>query len=927
MRWLGFLFFLLCLVPGAARADDRYLVRLWQSEEGLPGNVVRSLVQADDGFIWIATAEGIARFDGTQFELVEQDGDLRPSRFAFRRLFATHDGSIWAATFQGGLMRIRDGKLESIIADQTTPHPPVISQLISDENGGIYLKRNNEVWTVENGHVRQIGQPDRRLWGLFQSDLLRQLQSGRSISPGNAPQLMAKDGTVWTSDPNGRLVYQVPGKAQVALTSTGLPKPCTFLEMIEDREGNIWIATQLNGLVRIRKNRVDILDAGDGLSERAVFALLQDSRGCWWLANGRGGIDRWVDGESQSFEVSPNNSTTRRVSAIFEDHAKDIWVATQGGSVFRYRDGAFIPQFPRTPIPSKVRAICENVSADHTMWFGGEQGLASFDGTTVRSYASVDGIQATDITTLAINSENNLYVGSTEGDVFVGGVDGFQRLGPVDGVGNYWISGILPISKNEVWVSTVGGGLCLWNGHRWTSLRKDHGLPDLRLTCILTDKRGDFWFGSLGGVIHVSRIELLEKVKHPEAPLHWLRFDRSDGLPTRECIGGFQPAGWRGKDGNMWFPTAAGAVRIQPEEVQLNQVPPPVYLSQTRANGKQVTATDGVIRLEPGRTRLEFRYVGMSFSAPEKISYRTRMLGLDDQWRDTGAVRQVSYESVPAGKYTFEVLAINGDGTQSAEPARVSIIISPHFWETGWFVALATAIVLAISAGIGSAISQARMKARLQRLRIKHTRESERQRIARDLHDDLGASLTEISILAALAAEDGPKNSNEDLEQLSLKAKNAVSALDEIVWAVNPREDTLHSLVEYLAAYAREFLGNAHITLRSDVPTGIPESPLESTIRHGIFLATREALNNLVKHSEATEAKLSISYQNNILTINIEDNGKGFSLEWRENGYGVGNLQERMQSCGGTCEIITAPKRGTQVILTLPMLAENQGKP
>jgi signal transduction histidine kinase len=193
-------------------------------------------------------------------------------------------------------------------------------------------------------------------------------------------------------------------------------------------------------------------------------------------------------------------------------------------------------------------------------------------------------------------------------------------------------------------------------------------------------------------------------------------------------------------------------------------------------------------------------------------------------------------------------------------------------------------------------------------------------RIARDLHDDLGASLTEISILAALAAEDAEKTPLQpSLDQLSNKAKHVVSGLDEIVWAVNPREDTLRSLVDYLAAFAREFLDIARIPLRVDITDEIPDFPLATSQRHGVFLAAREALNNIAKHSGATGVTLHTFIADDVLEIRIEDNGCGFEPDYATGGNGLGNLRTRMQEAGGDCRIETRRRRGTTVFLTLPL--------
>ena len=281
-----------------------------------------------------------------------------------------------------------------------------------------------------------------------------------------------------------------------------------------------------------------------------------------------------------------------------------------------------------------------------------------------------------------------------------------------------------------------------------------------------------------------------------------------------------------------------------------------------------------------------------------------------------------AFEAVPPGKYTFEVTAVNGDGLWSVAPARISVVIKPHFWETAWFYLLVGAFIVMIAAGTGWLAARTRMKSRIQALKVRNAREAERSRIARDLHDDLGASLTEISILAALASEDAAKGPLQPaLDQLSVKAKHVVGNLDEIVWAVNPREDTLRSLVDYLAAFAREFLDIARIPLRIDVAREIPEFPLPTTQRHGVFLAAREALNNIVKHSGATEVQLRITLAESVLEIQIEDNGCGFEPDYSTAGNGLGNLKLRMQEAGGECRIGTLRRQGTTIFLTLPLRA------
>ncbi len=920
MRPLLAIFILLAAPPVAAGADLRppHLVRVWQSEDGLPGNVVRSVAQCDAGFLWVATAEGLARFDGIEFRPVEPEASLKRSRFSFSQLFVTPGGGVWAATFQGGLFRIEHGRFHMVVPDVATPRPPRVTALARGPRGRVWFLRGETVWRIgESGGLLEVGAlPD-----ALPEEIRSGFDSGNRVRRDRAaevqPAFIDHHGNRWRLDGAGHLAAVADdGTARfIELPQAG--RLHSVNELLEDREGNIWAASGLQGLVRIRRAKVTVLDQDEGFREPAVQALLQDRGGVWWAAPRGGGLDRWTaESGAEHFEIG--GPDYRPVAALFEDRGGTLWVAARDGSIFVEEERTFEPRFQREPIVSKVRAMCQPEGGP--LWFGGASGLASWSGDRIAFHKFPAGEPVPDVSALA-SLGDRVIAGTVNGGVFAaGGERGFELLGAEETFGYRWVSGLLPVSDREIWATTLGAGLFVWDGERWRGLGLESGLPDPRLTCVLRDDDDHLWFGSLGGIIRASRTELLARTKNPAAPVNWLRLDRSDGLPTRECIGGAQPAGWRGNDGSLWFPTGRGIVRVDPADLDLVEEPPPVFIEAASTGGDPMVPADRMVEAGPGRERLEFHFVGLSYAAPEKVSYRARLVGLDDTWRDLGPQRMAAYEAVPPGDYIFEVVATHGDGITSAAPARLPVTIAPHFWQTGWFIFLTAAGVLAAAATGGWGVARSRMKRRIQELKVRNARESERSRIARDLHDDLGASLTELSILAALAAEDaGESEAQPALDSLSAKAKGVVGTLDEIVWAVNPREDTVRSLVEYVTAFAREFLGLAGISLRAEVPREIPAMPLPAARRHGVFLAARESLNNIVKHARATEVRLAIQTRTDLLEIRIQDNGRGFDPAEDPAGHGLGNLRQRMQEAGGDCRISSEPGGGTTIHLSLPL--------
>jgi len=909
-----FLMFLVVRVSiGAPTMSTGVVVRVWQSQDGLPSNVVRSVVQASDGYLWVATAEGVARFDGFEFEVIEPKGNLRNVQFAFSRLFASSGGDVWAATYQGGLFRVRKGQIELVLENLRSPSPPLVTQLLEDASGTVFFRRGKEIGRVGDNASVMIVPQDEALLGLFAADWKRQTESGRVLGPGLLPVLQDRTGRVWTAGDAGGLTLKEEGRPGIEVDFPQRGQVFGVNELLLDHEGNVWVASPINGLARIRPARVDVPQIAGNASDQSVAALLEDSAGVWWIANRRGGLIRWTPEETRQVEFSQ-----RPAAALFEDRDSRLWVATRGGTVFLHENGAFLPQFTKSQIPSKVRSITQDTAG--TIWFGGSQGLSSYEDGQVRQFGIADGVGDLDLSIVQPFPGGKIIAGSTSGAVLLGGEQGFVTLAAPEVMNHQCVSGILPLSPQEVWVSTLGSGLFLWNGTTWRGFGVNDGIPDLRLTCVLDDGNDNIWLGSLSGIIRVERKELLSRIADPSSAVHWLHLDQTDGMPSRECIGRFQPAGWRARDGMLWFPTGGGVVRVRPDLAGANKVPPPVFLKSAMVNGVAQLGESGLVTTDPGRARLEFHFVGLSFSAPEKTTYRARLAGLDDTWRELGNQRVAAFEAVAPGHYVFEVMAVNGEGVRSIQPARISVFVRPHLWETAWFYVSAGVLVLLGAVGTGWFAARRRMKARIQELKIRNAREAERARIARDLHDDLGASLTEISILSALAAEDAGKTLLQPaLDQLSTKAKSVVSSLDEIVWAVNPREDTLRSLIEYLAAFAREFLDLADIPLRMDIAPDIPECPLAAPRRHGVFLAAREVLNNIVKHSVATEVNFHVTIAGGILEIRIKDNGRGFEPDYATGGHGLGNLPLRMQEAGGSCRIETFPMRGTNVVLTLPL--------
>jgi signal transduction histidine kinase len=426
----------------------------------------------------------------------------------------------------------------------------------------------------------------------------------------------------------------------------------------------------------------------------------------------------------------------------------------------------------------------------------------------------------------------------------------------------------------------------------------------------------------------VSKEELNHCADGDIGLINCLTYGKGDGLPTLECSGGFQPAGARTSDGRLWFPTTKGLVAVNPTEVKRNQLPPPVIIEEVLVDGRPITAShpeQPPFRISPGRQQFEFQYTGLSFTVPEKVRFKYRLEGLETKWMDAGTKRSINYSYIPPGNYTFRVIACNNDGVWNEAGSALAFTVLPHFWQTWWFRTLAGLNAAALVAGSVLFATRRRMRHKVERIERQRAVERERTRIAKDIHDDLGASLTRITLLSQSARGelDHAPEAAADVDQIYRTARELTRAMDEIVWAVNPQHDTLDSLATYLGRFAQDFLNAVHIRCRLDLPMQLPAWPLTAEVRHNLFLAFKEALNNAVRHADASEVRVSLTIEPGGFALRVEDQGRGFAtaqpaVPSRDPGRlaagnGLANMHQRLTEIGGRCDIQSAPGEGTKV--------------
>jgi signal transduction histidine kinase/ligand-binding sensor domain-containing protein len=569
----------------------------------------------------------------------------------------------------------------------------------------------------------------------------------------------------------------------------------------------------------------------------------------------------------------------------------------------------------------KVSALAED--RDHKLWVGTSEGELWLRQNQVWE-KQTNFVQGHALVALAPGAAGGLWLG-TEG----GGLYWFDKgiqahLDKRNGLLSDLVRALYLDPEGALWIGTSGGGLSLWRDGRLTTFTTREGLPDNTISQILEDDSGRLWLGSDRGLACASKTEFADQAKGMVPKVYPQLFGRPEGMFSEECTGGFCPAGLKTRAGRLWFSTLKGVVVAEPPPRTEDTPVPPVLLEEILVDGTAVPASkanQAPLTLGPGAHRLEFRYTGLSFTAPERLRFRCRLEPLYRDWIDADTSRTVNYGYVPPGQYRFSVTARNGgSGAWNPTPATLSFTVLPHFWQTWWFIGVAALSLVGSVSGVARLVEKRKLHRRLQDLEQERSLERERARIAQDLHDDLGASLTRVSLLSDLvkADKDNPVQVETHATKISQSARQTVRALEEIVWALRPGSDSLQSLIEYIAHFANELFEGDRVHCRLDLQHDLPQRSLPPEMRHNIFLIVKEALTNALKHAGATEVRVQARAQADWLELLVEDDGRGFHPEEAARAgkrQGLGNMQHRADAVGATLELKSTPAHGTRVRL------------
>ncbi len=901
----------------------RWRDRAWSgftTADGLCDNRIWALTPAHAGGVWIGTADGLSRCQAGQFSTLKPASpSLRAGETVIHndvgQLCEDTAGTLWIAN-QGGLQRLRpDGQSFERIAAQG-----LIQQLVADPAGG--------VWWIDAGQVYQ-----------FKAD---RLVAHAPPAPGEPLALLHFDrqGVLWAATARSACFQLRPDGWQAMPVSPFLAEQ-TLRCLLDDREGSLWLGTELGGLFRVQPRRLRTYTVRDGLAGPDVWSVCGAPDGSVWFST-RSGLSQLRDGVFRNFPATGPEAYRQLARTLWVDRQATLWGATsksiQGLSRFDQEAGQFVRVMDRAkgePLGRLLNGESFYEDRSGTLWAGTDQGVLRLEEGEWRRVAG---------SPLHVRA----MLQDRAGDLWLGTADrGLYRWRASQGT-NFTRQAGLP--GDAVWVihEDQAGGLWCAGDRGLTRLRaggcatitRQQGLYDNLINQLFEDDQGRFWLGCNRGIFRVPRHELDAVADGKTNRVHCVVYGEADGMAAAETNGENQPAGYQDARGHLWFPTINGVVELDPRTLRDNPVPPPVLIEQVRANGQAVAGDfapagaaaglatratpSSTLRFAPGTARaLEIRYTATSLVSPDQVHFKYRLLGFGSDWlEDADNRRVVSYANLRPGRYTFQVTACNNHGLWNDTGAEQTLELLPYFYETAWFYALCAALV-ALAIWTAHRL-RVRVLARLQVLEHQHALDRERARIAHDIHDDLGSRLSQIAILGELADRSlaSPEGARHQLDKMRATTGEVFQALDEIVWTTNPKQDSVAGLVSYLREYAPEFLGAAGLTCRLDFPSPIPAQPLSAEARHHLFLTVKEALNNIVKHAQATEVSLRLRLENRTLTLVLQDTGCGLTVANPQPptlGNGLANMRERITSLGGKFTLHSEPGSGTRIQFQIPL--------
>jgi len=987
--WSGCLF--ISQAPGqiyrSEKVFGRYQQFVWNEQHGLPENGVQAVTGTRDGYLWLGTQAGVARFDGVRFTVFDRSntdeikaslikslledraGNLwigtdgsglnlyRNERFTLyttadglpdghiRALLEDRAGNLWIGTYNG-LAKFKDGGFTVYSTREGLPDNNVES-LVEDADGSLWIGTRGGLAQLKDERLTAYALPgtqtsnivlamcrDREgnLW-IGTEGGLRRFEAGRFSAENLPPELQSAgissiyqdhEGNIWFGTGKG-LFRSSQGGFENYGVKDGLPSNGVGT-IYQGPEGSIWVGTS-EGLCRFKDGHFKVYTAENGLADDMVWAIYEDAAGSVWISTSSG-LSRFRDGKFTVYGKK-DGLPASYIPSITEDRAGTLWFGTSGGGVVKFKDGQF------TTLSKKDGLSGDNIAAVHAdragnLWLGTYgSGVNLLRNGQISVYTTKDGLASDFVRAIFEDRAGNIWVGTKNGGVSRFDNGRFSTWITKEGTSNFATS-FYEAPDGALWVNTLDEGLSRLKDGKFVTVTTKNGLFDNMAFEMLPDKEdggGNLWMSCNRGIYRVSQKELSDLADGRIEAVTSFSYGVADGMLDQECNAA-SPSAFKARDGRLWFATVKGAVVIDPRNH--NAQPPNVVIEQAVIDRAALPAP-AAIRIEPEQDKLEIQYTALSWDRPQQIRFKYQLAGLEDDWTDAGTRRTAYYTHLPPGEYTFKVIADNGEGVWNVEGRSLRVVVLPPFYRTWWFITVLTLAILALAAFAYRMRVRGLTRARIAQeefaRRLLSSQEGERKRIAAELHDSLGQNLLVIKnrALMGLMPKELPDSSREQLDEISTLSSQAIEEVREIAYNLRPYQIDRLGLSRAVEAMIKKVAVASGIRFT----TGIEQlkGVLSKDAEISIYRIVQECINNIVKHSEATEASIEMKREDSILHVVVKDNGKGFAVEQMfspesgKHGFGLVGMPERVRLLGGTYDIQSSPGKGT--IISVKLTIEN----
>ncbi len=752
------------------REISQYAHRTWRIEDGLPHGVVRGVAQTDDGYLWVATYEGLARFNGESFTRFNKTNVAGWKRDTILAQLKARDGSLWIGTNGGGALRMKGGKFEVLLPANGLPGD-IVAAFTESSDGTVWIGTSAGLCAWKNGRIVPAapapeGQPpmsvmaltaasDGTIWIGTRNAGLYSMRGNTILNEGIAGQNVLAlrsdpDGTLWIGagdglyrrGPDGAIgrvgvipedqvtalsrdsdstlwvgtythgLYRLDAAGKVARYSSeqGLLNN-SVRTIFEDAEKTLWVGTN-GGLESFIAGKFVTFGSNEGLSNSYVRTVLEDSKGNVWVGTARG-LNRIGGGTTRTFTTS-DGLTNDYIFSVAETPDGSIWAGTPSGLNQLGPSGKIVQYHEAEGLPSRsVRAL--HCDRGGMLWIGTDSGAARLVNGKFERVIPGARWDATFVQAFAEAPDGTLWLGSDGRGIARYSNGTFQTWTDRDGLPDSHILALHVDREGSVWIGTDSAGLIRFRDGKFKQFTTASGLPSDKVLQLLEDEYGRLWFGGGRGIWYASRLDLNAYADGERSHIEAVTFGSGDGIRSVQCNGSVSPSAVRTRDGRLWFPTNDGVATIVPKaSFFTSQHKLPVVIEQVVIDGVSQTASRELI-VPPGARQIEIHYAALTYASPSSVRFRYRLDGFDDTWVEAGGRRVAYYTGVPPARYRFRVIAANSDGVWNQQPAVMGLRIRPRFMQTVWFYLL-VAGVLALAIALAYYFRIRRLKRREAKL-------------------------------------------------------------------------------------------------------------------------------------------------------------------------------------------------------------------